>query len=217
MNKYKSLLKPEGLQEKLHLLWSVYKDLLINITDDDDIFKSILKLIEFLTAYDFQNQPASTNWHYPIPGGLLVHSLNVYVQLKRLCELYKIEYDEDEIVIIGLLHDLCKIDSFIYSTKEKRYLNNPKNILPVGHGDKSVMILQNYINLTNNEILAIKWHMGVFSLDKSNKMMQHNFDLAFDNPIVLLTHLADWTSARIIEKDFEKNVNNLIEELVEFL
>ena len=34
--------------------------------------------------------------------------------------------------------------------------------LPIGHGEKSVIILQKFIRLTDEESIAIRWHMAAF-------------------------------------------------------
>ena len=70
--------------------------------------KGIEDLITYLETTDFYEAPASTRYHNSKPGGLLEHSLNVYRALKELngyCGLY----DNETLVIVSLLHDICKI------------------------------------------------------------------------------------------------------------
>jgi len=60
------------------------------------------------------------------------------------------------------------ISTVISALKEDRpmpeYKSSYKVVdqLPMGHGEKSVYILQKYINLTDEEALAIRWHLGGF-------------------------------------------------------
>ena len=68
---------------------------------------------------DFFTAPSSTKYHGAHPGGLLVHSLNVYYRLRDIairdlagkedpgkCRLS--EEQEETVAIIALLHDVCK-------------------------------------------------------------------------------------------------------------
>ena len=69
--------------------------------------EGIENLIDFLDRTDFYTAPASTKFHNAFEGGLAEHSLNVYKALK---ELTKGKWEEDTLRIVGLLHDLCKIN-----------------------------------------------------------------------------------------------------------
>ena len=71
----------------------------------------IENLIEFLERTDFYTAPASTKFHNAFEGGLAEHSLNVYKALK---ELTGEKWSEDTLRIVGLLHDVCKINLYIY-------------------------------------------------------------------------------------------------------
>ena len=80
------------------------------------------KLLEFLEDSDFFTAPASTRYHGSHPGGLVEHSINVYECLcdymarPRVKELYGMNYSEESIAIVSLLHDICKTNF---------YVNNP--------------------------------------------------------------------------------------------
>jgi hypothetical protein len=191
----------KNMNEKLDELYSIFKALLLK---NDNVN------VQFLTYLDynkFKYQPASTKYHYACEGGLLVHSLNVYVELKRLCKMYNVDAPSS---VVGLLHDLCKIDAYIWSNGENKYLHN-YNSLPLGHSEKSISLIQRFFPLTDMELMCIRWHMGAFEAGGDDKY----FNAALEHPLVLLTHLADWISARIIEVDFEKNIDKLLEELRE--
>jgi hypothetical protein len=192
------------MTEKLDKLYDIFRNLLLKNT------RGTAELVNYLNFNKFKFQPASTIWHYACEGGLLVHSLNVYVELKRLCKIYNVEAPEESLVFIGLLHDLCKIDAYIWSNGENKYLHNFKS-LPLGHSEKSIALIQRFISLTDMELMCIRWHMGAFESGGDDKY----FNAALETPLVLLSHLADWISARIIEVDFEKNIDNLLEELKE--
>ena len=62
---------------------------------------------------DFYKAPASTRFHLACEGGLLQHSLNVYDCLiaKKESPVWKpilAEIPDESLVIMALLHDLCK-------------------------------------------------------------------------------------------------------------
>lgn len=65
------------------------------------------------------------------------------------------------------------------------------NSLALGHGEKSVMILQKYIPLTPLEQMCIRWHMGSF--DKA--YFENQTDIEKLCPEARLVFLADmWAS-----------------------
>ena len=149
------------------------------------------KLIEFLKASDFFEAPASTRFHGAFRGGLLAHSMKVYEILKTKTP------DTDSVRIIALLHDICKAN---YYKTDYRNAKNELGVwekvpyytvddtIPYGHGEKSVMMLSEFIKLTNEEKYAIRWHMGF----TEPKELYGTIGLAYKKyPIALLTHEAD--------------------------
>ena len=129
----------------------------------------IPELIEWLEAEtDFYKAPASTQFHGVFDGGLLVHSISVYKYLKNFTK--SMDLDDGSIVIIGLLHDLCKVNFFAKQLRnvkipgEKRWEEEESYVvddkLPMGHGEKSVFLAMRFVALTDEEALAIRWHMG---------------------------------------------------------
>ena len=70
--------------------------------------------------------------------------------------------------------------------------------LPLGHGEKSVIILQSFIKLTRDEIVAIRWHMGSF--DCAVKGGDYGMGNAFETyPLAVMTHLADMEATYLVE------------------
>ena len=141
------------------------------------------RLLDFLCSdnSDFFTAPASTRYHGSYPGGLLEHSLNVYDCLRdymsrpRVREVYGLDYTEESIAIVALLHDLCKVNFYVESTRNVKENGVWKAVpyytiddqLPYGHGEKSVYIASGYMRLTRDEAFAIRYHMG-FSKDDPN-------------------------------------------------
>lgn len=148
------------------------------------------KLIEFLESSDFFEAPASTRYHGAWKGGLAAHSMKVYEILKT-----KIE-DNDSVKIVALLHDICKVN--YYKTDFRNVKNNGvweqvpyytvDDTIPYGHGEKSVMMISEFIKLTPEEKYAIRWHMG-FTEPKELYTVISNAYKKY--PLALLTHEAD--------------------------
>lgn len=71
--------------------------------------------------------------------------------------------------------------------------------MPLGHGEKSVIMLQQFIKLELCEMIAIRWHMGGWDL--SPKYGTWAYDVAVvSNPIVTLLCLADMEATHILER-----------------
>ena len=149
------------------------------------------KLIEFLEKSDFFTAPASTRYHGSFQGGLLAHSMKVYEILKTKTE------DSDSVKIIALLHDICKVNFYKVDYRnakneqgvwEKVPYYTVDDTIPYGHGEKSVMMISEFIKLTMEEKYAIRWHMGF----TEPKELYGTIGEAYKKyPIALLTHEAD--------------------------
>ena len=180
-------------------------------------------LMAFIKKSDFYTAPASTRYHSCHEGGLLEHSLNVYD-----CLMAKIEnptwaealsqVEPESIVIAALLHDLCKCYYYAVEMKNKKvysetgskvdnggrydwqlvpgYTTDDK--IPYGHGEKSVMMIEEYIRLKPVERYAIRWHMG-FTEPKES---WNTLGLAMKkHPLILAIHEADVEATYLLEKE----------------
>ena len=154
-------------------------------------------LIDFLEKSDFFKAPASTRFHGDHEGGLAEHSFKVYEILKEKVKIAELDIPEETIIISALLHDICKTNFYKIDYRnaknslgvwEKVPYYTIEDTIPYGHGEKSVMMLTEYIKLTNNEKYAIRWHMG-FSEPKE---LYGTLGQAFTKyPFALLLHEAD--------------------------
>ena len=128
-------------------------------------------LIAFIEKTDFFVAPASTRFHGNFEGGLLEHSMKVYEilvqKVKNAC--IDINVSEDTLKIIALLHDICKVNFYKVDYRnaknergewEKVPYYTVEDKIPYGHGEKSVMMITEYIKLTSEEKYCIRWHMG---------------------------------------------------------
>ncbi len=156
-------------------------------------------LIKFIKKTDFFVAPASTRFHGSKEGGLLEHSLKVYEILKHKVEncIEKIDVSEETIILVALLHDICKANFYKVDYRnaknslgvwEKVPYYTVDDTIPYGHGEKSVMMITEYIKLTPEEKYAIRWHMGF----TEPKEQYTTLGIAYKKyPLALLTHEAD--------------------------
>ena len=143
------------------------------------------RLLEYLTGRcDFFTAPASTRFHSSYDGGLAQHSLNVYHCLvqylarERVKEVYKLTCSEETAAIVALLHDICKVDTYVRDTRnvknektgqwEKVPIYRTEDKLPYGHGEKSVYMISGFMKLSREEAMAIRWHMGFSGSEDAN-------------------------------------------------
>lgn len=174
-------------------------------------------VIAFLCTSDFFKAPASTKYHNCHEGGLLEHSMNVYAQLKEKLlhtEIYG-KYAEDTIIIAALLHDICKSNYYTSEPKNKKVYSEDgsksdsngrfdwvsymgytvDDKAPLGHGEKSVIMLMPYIKLKKEELYAIRWHMGPSDGDWSCSKAFRDYRLA------LALYEADMEATYLLEKE----------------
>jgi hypothetical protein len=133
--------------------------------------EGIASLLEYLDTTDFYTAPASTMYHDSEEGGLALHSLSVYDAAKELNDTFSLDLNKESIAICALFHDLCKINMYVRGTRNKKnekgnweviQVWEVKDELPLGHGEKSIFIINKYMPLTDEEALAIRWHLGGF-------------------------------------------------------
>lgn len=156
---------------------------------DVEILKNLLREQGFFTA------PASRKYHGNYEGGLFDHSFTVTTSLLSLTKRMGLNWKRKASpYIVGMLHDLCKCDLYIRKPDGTYEYNN--DILLPGHGEKSVILAQKIVNLTDEEMACIRWHMGAFddkeNWDKYGKSIEKY-------PNVLWTHTADMMAARIFK------------------
>jgi len=161
---------------------------------------------------DFFRAPASARYHCAYEGGLCEHSLNVYYCLKdylereRVTDLYGLEYSEETIALVSLLHDVCKIGCYQTGTRnvkgeDGRWQAVPtfqyEDPLPYGHGEKSVYIVNGFLRLSREEAMAIRWHMG-FSGTEDNRLVGRAFT---QYPLAFALSVADMEATYFLEEE----------------
>lgn len=159
---------------------------------------------------DFFSAPASTRFHLDCEGGLVRHSLNVWKELKLLCEAYKdvVRVSAETIAICSLLHDVCKVNSYGISYRnvkndktgmweKKPYFTKNEQFNYGGHGAKSVYLIQKYMQLNDEEAVAIQNHMGLYNKPANDFSLAAAYS---QYPLAWLLHVADEAATYIDEK-----------------
>ncbi len=176
------------------------------------------KLLEFLEspASDFFVAPASARFHSSYEGGLVDHSLNVYdclvgyLESRHAKEDLGMQYSEESVAIVSLLHDLCKMNVY---KKGFRTVKDEKGVwqrvdtfeyddpMPYGHGEKSVYMISPFIRLTREEAFAIRYHMGYSSTED-----ERNVSAAFEMfPLAFALSVADSEATYYLDDKNNKN------------
>lgn len=136
------------------------------------------------------------------------------------------EIPEDSLIITSLLHDLCKTFYYVETTKNVKHYEpeiveeESKNgavvktdaagryvwvsergyevddKIPYGHGEKSVMMIEKYIELKGFERYMIRWHMG-FSVPKEDwPVFGHALEMY---PWILALYEADMEASYMLD------------------
>lgn len=133
---------------------------------------------------------------------------------------------EENMIIASLLHDLCKSYYYVVDYKNQKTYDeeavakaDKKSVkhdekgyfiwetvpfykvddkIPYGHGEKSVMMIEEFVRLEPVERYAIRWHMG-FTEPKEN---WNYVSAAFTKyPLCLALHVADLEATYLVEEE----------------
>jgi hypothetical protein len=170
-------------------------------------------LLDYLeNKSDFFTAPASARYHGAYAGGLCEHSLNVYYCLRdylereRVRDLYGLEYSEESVAVVALLHDVCKIGCYQPSSRnvkgeDGKWTAVPtfafSDPLPYGHGEKSVYVVNGFLRLSREEAMAIRWHMG-FSGTEDKRVIGQAF---LKYPLAFALSVADMEASYFLEQE----------------
>ena len=196
-------------EEFLELLRSTKRDGIEDVITD-------LEELGFFTA------PASAGHHLNVEGGLVLHSINtckaalaIWEGMKPLEPSLATQVKRDSIIIASLLHDVCKSDIYKRSVKKRKnalgqwedcegYKVSYKDF-PMGHGEKSVILLLcSGLDLSDDEMLAIRWHMGAWGINMNSYEDERCYDTARAlYPLVSIIQTADGLAAAILERTAE--------------
>lgn len=177
------------------------------------------KLLAWLKSTDFFTAPAGAKHHGAHAGGLAVHSLNVWNRLREITLRDTIDgkaildltpETNETVAILALLHDVCKVGVYHTETKRRR---NPdtgtwedyqaytfRDPFPLGHGEKSLYLITKYMALTEEEALAIRWHMGAYDAAARSDLRDLSAAMAM-TPWVWRLQDADMCATHIDERE----------------
>lgn len=160
-----------------------------------DIFEGIAsrQFLEWIEEQGFYKAPSSKEHHGAVMGGNWEHSMQVGHELMIITEQMGLKWERPQSpVIIGLLHDFCKLDDYRF-TAEGKIERNPESCYP-GHGEKSLLMLMGHIDLTEEEKMCIRYHMGAFT---DSKEWNYYSRAVKRYPNILWTHAADMIASQI--------------------
>jgi hypothetical protein len=165
-------------------------------------------LIRYMTNGGFFTCPGSTKFHGCYEGGLAHHSLNVHNLLVSMNQDLSLNCPADSLIIPPLLHDLCKMGSYIGTSKPYTY----NKAHPKGHALLSLERIRSYITLTELEDKMIRYHMGVYGLkefepDKGEYTLRGESmaNAWFHHPVVKVMYFCD-ELATLQEKASEESI-----------
>lgn len=184
--------------------------------------EGIDKLLDYLEQKtDFFTAPSSAAFHLNEDGGLCRHSLNVYQTALKLNTTviepaiasgespFKEPINEESIAIATLFHDVCKTKFYKKTEKFKkdengRWVTYPgyeiQDEFPFGHGEKSCVIIHWFMHLKQDELLAIRWHMGMFEMTEQGSSTRFAYRTALErSPLVALLQCADTLASNCLE------------------
>lgn len=148
------------------------------------------------------------------------HSLNVYdaammlrEQVVKMRPVLEGQLPLDSVAICALLHDTCKSDIYkegILSRKNAEgywekfvgFQADYKAGLPLGHGEKSVIMLLSWgLELKPEEMLAIRWHMSAWDMPLQSAEHKESFNAAkVLSPLLSLIQAADGIATGLLER-----------------
>ncbi len=196
------MLTKEKEKQEMENLKTLILDRLKSVKRD-----GIDELIDYLVnKTDYFTAPASTKFHSNFEGGLAYHSHNVVELLAQKNKQYNLGLSNETIYLTGYLHDLCKCNMYEKTMRLKKdemtgkwigyasYEINEK--IPLGHGEKSVILLQQFVKLTLEECLMIRWHMGAYVpkdeyRDYNKAVEMYKTVLAFSNSDAEASHMLE--------------------------
>ena len=173
-------------------------------------------VISFLETSDYFTAPSSMKYHSNYDGGLVDPALLVLSTGYRLLEMMKVMNPDigsrvaaDSLILTTLLHDICKCSFYKAADKWRKDSSGRwesykgyeiDDRFPIGHGEKSVIMLQKFgLDLNAEEMLAIRWHMGTWdgsSMNDSKTAYLHSIDMS---PLLVVVQTADSVSSLTME------------------
>lgn len=189
---------------------SEYKARFVKLWRDNVFRDGSDKFLRFLEQSDFFTAPASTKYHGNVRGGLCYHSLLVLREMEADITNAGVNITpalRESMTIAALAHDVCKVNFYKWDSRNVKDEHGTwhavpnitiDEVLPFGHGEKSVYIIQSFMNLSREEALAIRWHMGDFT--EAYGGCTKAFSMC---PFALYLHIADLKASSLYERTYD--------------
>lgn len=158
----------------------------------------------------FMLAPASNraNYHNCFPGGLVEHSLRVYMNLQKLSKLFAPDINEDSLKLVGLFHDLGKVgtvtEPYYIEVEEdwKRdrgiFYDHNQELVFMDAAQRTLFLLSHFgVPIGEEEWQAILIHDGQYI--EANKRYGHK-----ETTLALLLHQADMIAAKTEKEKWNK-------------
>lgn len=164
-------------------------------------------LVEYMDEIGFFSAPCSGGNHLCCEFGLVHHTRNVIMAAENIgyALLGKQKYMEirDSVTIAAALHDLGKcgdygkqmyVENILKSGKrsDAKPFKQNKELLPLDHATRSIKLATLFIDLTEEEEFAIRYHDGLY--ERANYAVNGN-----ETALYIILHTADLWSSRITE------------------
>jgi putative nucleotidyltransferase with HDIG domain len=163
-------------------------------------------LIGWMDDNKFFEGPCSSGNHLCIMGGLAKHSLNVFHYANQLAMAWGAyeKVSRKDVALAALLHDLGKagdhgLEGYVPNilkngsvSKAKPYERN-KELKPIPHEQRSVLIAERFIELNQDVEWAIAAHAGLYGEYKY--IIPGN-----ETPLYLIISAADMWASRVVEE-----------------
>lgn len=169
-------------------------------------------LIEYMEEIGFFSAPCSGGNHLCCEFGLVHHTRNVMMAAENIgyALLGKTKYMKirDSVMIAAALHDLGKCGDYgkqMYvpntlksgkASEAKPFKRNPE-LLPLDHATRSIKLATLFIDLTEDEEFAIRYHDGLY--ETANYGVKGH-----ETPLYLILHYADLWSSKVTEGGSEE-------------
>ena len=170
--------------------------------------EGVVDLINYMDRIGFFKAPCSGANHLCREGGLAEHSVNVMWTAEKLSVALiggKSMTDEirNSVTIAALLHDLGKCGDYgkeMYvpnilksgkASEAKPFKRNPA-LLPIDHATRSIKLATLFIDLTEDEEFAIRYHDGLY--ESANYAIKGH-----ETKLYMILHWADMWASHVIE------------------
>lgn len=131
---------------------------------------------DFLNTYGFWDAPASTKYHGNYPGGLAEHSLAVAKNLMMLTEKLDLKWDNPgSSFIVGLLHDVCKMDQYklISTENDYQYVYTNDSMEELEHWSQGDLTIDFDTEKVYNDVM--------FTYESDEEFKQDRLDAGFED------------------------------------